>query len=392
MVSGAYLCKVKNASHTFPAIGILGGGQLGRMLIQAGINYNLEIHTLDPDGHAPASGLSHSFTCGSFQDYQTVIDFGMTCDLITVEIEHVNIQALKTLEKSGKRVFPQTHILEMIQDKGTQKQYFIEHQIPTAEYLLIEKRSDLVSVPDDFFPCFQKLRTSGYDGKGVQYLRSKSDIELAFDAASVLEKAIPVEKEISVIVAANGKGEIKAFPPVDMLFHPEANLVEFLSSPSTISEAKQQEATQIAVRIAELAGIRGLLAVEMFLTEQGTILVNELAPRPHNSGHQSIEGNAASQFEQHLRAILGWPLADTTVVSPSVMLNLLGEPGFDGPAYYEGLEEVLRIPGVNIHLYGKKYTRPYRKMGHVTVVAPKLDGAIDKARIVRNTLKVKATS
>jgi 5-(carboxyamino)imidazole ribonucleotide synthase len=387
-IISTYLWRV----NQLPVIGILGGGQLGRMLIQAAINYNLEIHTLDPDPKAPAAGISSGFNCGDFNDYQSVIDFGSDKDLITVEIEHVNTRALYELEQKGKMVFPQPRVLEMIQDKGLQKQFFEKHGIPSAPFRLIEKSSDFNAVPDDFFPCFQKLRKSGYDGKGVQHLRSAQDLEKAFDAPSVIEKAIDIDREISVIVAANGKGEIKAFPLVDMVFHPEANLVEFLSSPSALDDKLQREATDLALRIAQLTGIRGLLAVEMFADKYGQILVNELAPRPHNSGHQSIEGNCVSQFEQHLRAILGWPLGNTAVIQPSVMLNLLGEPGFEGPAVYSGLEEIIAVSGVYVHLYGKKFTRPYRKMGHITVTGDSVAEAMEKAQKVKNTIRVISAS
>jgi 5-(carboxyamino)imidazole ribonucleotide synthase len=379
---------VKEAEKRLPVIGILGGGQLGRMLIQAGINYNLEIHTLDPDPKAPASSISSGFTCGNFNDYQTVIDFGRDKDLITVEIEHVNTKALRELEGQGKQVFPQASVLEMIQDKGLQKQFFERYGIPTAPFIMAENDDERNSVPEEFFPCFQKLRKSGYDGKGVQYIRTRADLEKAFDEPSLMEKAIDIEREISVIVASNGKGDIKAFPLVDMLFHPEANLVEFLSSPSELNEIMQEEAIQLAIRLASLTGIRGLMAVEMFAGKDGKILVNELAPRPHNSGHQTIEGNRVSQFDQHLRAILGWPLGDTGIVQPSVMLNLLGEPGYDGKAEYAGLQEAISLPGVYVHLYGKNFTRPFRKMGHITVTASTLDEAKEKARVVKNLFKV----
>lgn len=369
-------------------IGILGGGQLGRMLIQAGINYHLDIHTLDPDPDAPAASISSSFTSSSFNDFKSVLAFGQNKDLITVEIEHVNIEALRELEQQGKQVYPQVAVLEMIQDKGLQKQFFTRHSIPTSPYVLIENSEELEHLPDAFFPCFQKLRKSGYDGKGVQRLQSRADLHKAFDAPSVIEKAIAIEREVSVIVAANGQGEISTFPMVDMLFHPEANLVEFLSCPSELDNSLQHRAEQLARQLAEITGIRGLLAVEMFVTNDGQILINELAPRPHNSGHQSIEGNVVSQFDQHLRAILGWPLGNTAIVKPSVMLNLLGEPGFEGPALYHGFDKIMAMSGVYVHLYGKKNTRAFRKMGHVTVTADTLQEAIRKAKEVKNNIRV----
>lgn len=372
-------------------LGILGGGQLGRMLIQAGINYDLEIHSLDPDPEAPASTISSSFRNGSFNDYETVLEFGKDKDIITVEIENVNTSALKKLELDGKKVFPQSHVLDTIKDKGLQKDFFFRSGIPTAAYTLTEKRGDLNLLTDDWFPCFQKLRTTGYDGKGVKSLKSRNDIAIAFDEPSVIEKAVDIKKEIAVLVASNGKGEIKTFPPVDMLFHPDANLVEFLSSPSTLEKSILEEASNIACSIAEKIQIQGLLAVEFFVNKQNQILVNELAPRPHNSGHHTIEANRVSQFDQHLRAILGWPLGDTSPISPSVMINILGEPGYNGRAIYQGLEEIISYPGVYVHLYGKKITKAFRKMGHVTITHENLEEAIQIAKKIQVKLKVIST-
>ena len=377
-----------SSDNRLPKIGILGAGQLGRMLIQAGINYNLELHSLDPDSHAPAAGISSSFKKGSFDDYDVVLDFGKDKDLITVEIEHVNTAALKKLEQDGKMVFPQPDILETIQDKGLQKEFFSTNGFPTSPYMLIEKATDLNELADDWFPCFQKSRKSGYDGKGVKYIASRKEIHEAFDVPSVIEKAVRIKKEVSVLVASNGHGQISTFPVVDMLFHPTANLVEFLSSPSEVEESLQEEATKLAKEIALKIGIRGLLAVELFIDQDNHILVNELAPRPHNSGHHTIEGNRVSQFDQHLRAILGWPLGDTTALMPSVMVNILGEPGYDGVAIYKGLEEIVALPGVYVHLYGKQNTKPFRKMGHVTITNASREEAIKIARKVQSTLKV----
>ena len=368
-------------------VGILGGGQLGRMLIQQAINYNVSVKVLDPDPKAPCRNLCDEFVVGSLGDYETVYKFGKTVDLLTIEIEKVNVDALQQLEKEGVLVYPQSRIIRLIQDKGLQKQFFKENNIPTAEFQIINYAKELKDshIP---FPYIQKLRRDGYDGRGVYKVLDESYIEKAFTEPSLIERLINFEKEIGVIVARNESGEVKTFPMVEMEFNPDVNLVEFLISPSTLSFEIQQEAAQIATKIAEDLKIVGLLAVEMFLDKQGKILVNELAPRPHNSGHQSIEGNVVSQFEQHLRAIFNQPLGDTTCLNNAIMVNILGEAGYEGPAVYKGIEKVLKCPGVYVHLYGKALTKPFRKMGHVTIVDADREKAIEKARFVQETLKV----
>ena len=368
-------------------IGILGGGQLGRMMIQAGMNFNLHISVLDPDKDAPCKSIADVFQTGSLADFNTIYEFGKNADVLTIEIEHVNVEALEILEREGVKVFPQPQIIKTIQDKGLQKLFYQEQGIPTSAFHLIESKADL-SRHAAFLPFFQKLRKGGYDGKGVQRIASQADFSKAFDAPSVLEMQVDIEKELSVIVARNERGEVKTYPAVELDFHPEANLVEYLFSPAEISSSIEKEAERIATSVAEKLQIAGLLAVEMFLTKEGKILVNEIAPRVHNSGHQTIEANVTSQFEQHLRAILNLPLGSTAIKLPSVMVNLLGEPGYDGLAKYEGLNEVLKTDGVSVHLYGKKFTRPFRKMGHVTIVDLDLEAAKEKAKFVKNTLKV----
>jgi len=369
-------------------LGILGGGQLGRMLIQETINLDIDVHVLDPDPDAPCRDIAHAFTNGSFKDYDTVLAFGKGMDVLTIEIEHVNVDALVALEKQGVKVYPQSNVIRLIQDKGAQKEFYAENGIPTAEYRLIGENE--IKNHTDFFPVFQKLRTGGYDGKGVQSLKSADDISKAFSEPSVLEKAVNLEKELSVIVARNASGQVKTFPTVELEFNPIANLVEFLFSPANVSDEVEKVSQEIAKTIAEKLEIVGLLAVELFLDKEGNVLVNEIAPRPHNSGHQSIEGNYTSQFMQHVRAILNISLGNTEIVKPSVMVNLLGEDGFSGEAKYEGLEDVLALKGVNVHLYGKRFTKPYRKMGHVTVIAETMDEAKSTAKKVQQTLKVKA--
>lgn len=367
-------------------VGILGGGQLGRMLIQAGIDLNINFSVLDPDPQAPCHQLA-PFTCGKLTDYQTVWNFAQDCDLITIEIENVNTLALRDLEKAGKKVFPQPSVIELIQDKRKQKQFFKDHFIPTADFILVEHKTDVLKQAS-FLPAVNKLGREGYDGRGVQLLKSKEDLSKAFDAPGLLEKLIDFEKEISVIVSRNETGEVAAFPAVEMVFHPEANLVEYLFSPAQLPEEISNEARKIAEHIIRSLGLVGLLAVEMFVTKDGKVLVNEIAPRPHNSGHQTIEANVTSQYEQHLRAILGLPPGDTSCIAHSAMVNLLGEEGYSGLAKYEGLHEVLSLSGVHVHLYGKKQTKPFRKMGHVTLIDADLESLKKKANFVKQTLKV----
>lgn len=370
-------------------IGMLGGGQLGRMLIQSGTDLNLQFHILDNDENTPCKNLAKKFTVGNLNDFDAVYKFGKKADIITIEIENVNVEALKKLEKEGKEVYPQPNVIETIQDKGLQKLFFQKHNIPTPDFFLVENKKQITHYKD-YFPFFQKLRKGGYDGKGVVKLKDANKLENAFDAPSVLEKLVDLKTEISVIVARNEKGEIKTFPAVDCIFSEEANLVEFLFAPAQIAKRIEKEAQELAVRIAEKLKIVGILAVEMFVTKNNELLVNELAPRPHNSGHHSIEANITSQFEQHLRAITNLPLGDTSLLSPAVMMNLLGEKGFEGRAIYEGIEDALKMSGVHIHLYGKEKTKSFRKMGHVTVTAPTLKEATAKAKKVKDLLKVKA--
>jgi 5-(carboxyamino)imidazole ribonucleotide synthase len=373
----------KNAT----TIAVLGGGQLGRMLIQSAIDFDTTINCLDPAPEAPCKYISHKFTVGSLQDYDTVIAFAEDADVVTIEIENVNIEALEALEKAGKKVFPQPHVLRKIQDKRIQKQFFEDHNLPTAAFILTENLAELASHVS-FLPAVHKIGKGGYDGRGVQVLKNETDLEKGFDAPSVLEKLVDFEKELSVIVARNESGQIQTFPVVEMVFHPTANLVEYLFSPASITGEIAEKAQTIARKTAEAFGIVGLLAVEMFLTKSGEILINEVAPRPHNSGHQTIKGNDVSQYEQHLRAILNLPLGATTSRGLSAMVNLLGEENYEGNAVYQGMDEVLNVEGIHPFLYGKKTTKPFRKMGHVTIVDDDLNSLKEKVVFVKKTLKV----
>ncbi len=370
-------------------LGILGGGQLGRMLIQAGIDFDFTIKSLDPDSSAPCKFIAHEFVIGSLNDYQTVLEFAQDCDIITIEIENVNIDALEYLAQQGKIVYPQPSILRIIKDKRLQKQFFKQHQLPTADFILTKNLAEL-SEHKSFLPAVHKLGQGGYDGKGVQVIRNENDLSKGFDSPGVLEKLVDFEKELAVIVARNPSGEVKTFPVVEMVFHPEANLVEYLFAPAAITEEIAQKAEKIAIQTAEAFGIVGLLAVEMFLEKNGEILINEVAPRPHNSGHQTLRANDVSQYEQHLRAIFDLPLGSTHAHSAAAMVNLLGEDSYSGDAIYEGMEDILRIEGVHPFLYGKKTTKPFRKMGHITIIDQNFEKLKEKVIFVKNKLKVKA--
>ncbi len=367
-------------------VGVLGGGQLGLMLLQAAIDWNLNVKILDA-ADAPCAAIAPEFVEGSLQDYQSVYQFGQDVEVLTIEIEKVNVEALEALEREGKKVFPQPHVIRLIQDKRTQKQFYKDHGLPTADFILTEDSKDVCN-HIDFLPAFHKLGRDGYDGKGVQRIASPADFEKAFDAPGLLEKAVDFEKELAVIVARNEKGEVATFPTVEMVFHPEANLVEYLFAPADISEEIEKQAEDLAKKTAQAIGIVGLLAVEMFLTKDGQVLINEVAPRPHNSGHHTIRANFTSQFEQHWRAILNLPLGDTTAYTPAAMVNLLGEEGHTGPAYYEGMDDVLSTHGIFPFLYGKKITKPFRKMGHITVTGSDLAKLKEKAEWVKGALKV----
>lgn len=370
-------------------LGILGGGQLGRMVIQSAINYNIDIHILDPDSNAPCKSICQKFIQGGLNDFDTVYAFGRECDVITIEIENVNTEALEKLAKEGKEVYPQPHLIKLIQDKRLQKTFYQERGIPTAEFILTENIED-VHLQVDFLPAVNKLGKEGYDGRGVQVLRSKEELDKAFDAPGLLEKLIDFEKEISVIVARNKNGEVITYPSVECSFHPTANLVEFLFAPAEISSEIEEKAQYFAKKVIKELDMIGILAVEMFVTKDGNILVNEIAPRPHNSGHHTIEANFTSQFEQHLRAVLNMPLGDTSLRCPAAMVNLLGEDGYSGEAFVEGLDDAISQKGVYLHLYGKKLTKPFRKMGHVTLLDESLDHLKTRAKEIKEIIKIKA--
>jgi 5-(carboxyamino)imidazole ribonucleotide synthase len=376
-------------------IGILGGGQLGKMLCLAAANWDFKTFILDRSPEYPAGQVCTGFTTGDFNNYEDVMAFGADKDILTIEIEHVNTQALYDLEKAGKTVHPSPRALDIIKDKGLQKIFYRDHQIPTAPFELFEDGADLkkaILSGSWSLPLVQKTRTAGYDGKGVAILRTLEDLDTKLLSGPCLaEQLIPVHTEIAVIAARNASDEVAVFPAVEMDFHPEANLVEFLACPARIPALAAAQAEALAEQVIRDFDLCGLLAVEMFLTEDGQLLVNEVAPRPHNSGHHTIDSAITSQYQQHLRAICNLPLGSTAQTAPAVMINLLGEPGYTGPVHYAGVETCLALEGVHIHLYGKALTAPYRKMGHATITADTLEAAIKKGNFVKKTLRVIST-
>lgn len=370
-------------------LGILGGGQLGKMLLQDLSRMDIRTGVMDPSSFSPCKGRAEVFEVGDLKDFEAVYRFGKMVDVLTIEIEHVNVDALSRLEQEGTRVFPRPQTLRIIQDKRLQKEFYAANGIPTSPFFTYENKADLLG-RDLVYPCVQKSATQGYDGRGVSILRSAEDVAKLEEGAGLIEEFVAGMREISVIVARRPSGEVAAFPTVEMEFHPTANLVEYLFSPSSLSPELEQRAQEIAMQVAVALDLVGILAVEMFVDGAGNILVNESAPRPHNSGHHTIESSYTSQYEQHVRAILDLPLGSVKARSAAVMVNLLGEPGETGYVEYQGLNEVLAMEGVYVHIYGKKQTRPFRKMGHVTIIADELETARENAVFVKNTLKAVA--
>jgi len=372
-------------------IGVLGGGQLGKMLYQEATKLGIQLYYLEKDDKFPTTQICKQFKSGDFKNYDDVLNFGKEMDVITIEIEAVNTDALRELEKLGKKVFPQASVIELIKDKGDQKEFYVLNDIPTSPFFTAESKENILEGIEDGtiqYPFVQKARRDGYDGKGVAVINNENDLSNLMDTPSIIEDKIAIDKEISVIACRDQEGKTTTFPIVEMEFHPTANLVEFLKSPTNLSAALQEEAENIALQIIEGMGLIGILAIEMFVTKDGEILVNEVAPRPHNSGHQTIEANYTSQYGQLIRILSGLPLGNTDTICPSVMINILGDQGHTGPAVYDGLEKALSTPGVYVHLYGKETTKPYRKMGHATILAPNLETAIERANFVKSNLNV----
>lgn len=368
-------------------IGILGGGQLGRMLLQSAANYQVETFVLAADNNAPAAPLCHHFISGDIKDFNAVYNLGKQVDVLTIEIEHVNLEALFKLQEEGLTIYPRPQALKIIKDKGLQKAFYKDNYIPTSEFHLVSRKHELQTYID-FLPVAQKLRSGGYDGKGVEILFEEEDFHKAFDAPSVIERLVDIEKEISVIVARNAAGDTGVYPPAEMVFNPKYNLVDYLLSPAEISKEHSSLAQQLAVNVVDALNSPGIFAIEMFLDKKGRLLVNETAPRAHNSGHQSIEGNYCSQYDMQMRVLQNLPLGDTEIIQPSLMLNLVGEAGYTGPVKYVGLNEVMKIKDVYVHLYGKLETKPGRKMGHVTMLGANKTELLAKAALVKKMLRV----
>jgi 5-(carboxyamino)imidazole ribonucleotide synthase len=378
---------VKNYFSSSFKLGVLGGGQLGKMLLAETQKFDIYTCILDASIDAPCAQICNEFYQGSLMDFQTVYDFGKKVDLLTIEIEHVNIDALFKLEEEGLEIYPQPKVLQIIQHKGRQKDFFVDHNIPTSLHKRFDSLQELKKEPIDF-PAVWKSAQFGYDGTGVKILRNWDDCETLSDVACILEELVPFKMELAVIVARNKKGDLSTYPVVEMEFHPEANQVEYVICPARIEDEVAEKARSVAIKVAESFEHIGLLAVEMFLTENNEILVNEVAPRTHNSGHYSIEAAYTSQFEQHIRSILNLPLGNTESKVAGIMVNLVGEEGYSGDVVYENIEEIMNKDGVTPHIYGKKQTRPFRKMGHVTVVNPSLVRAREIAEEVKKSIRV----
>ena len=382
---------MKNYFSSDFKLGVLGGGQLGKMLLTETHKYDIYTAILDNSVDAPCAHICNEFHIGNLMDYDDVYTFGKQVDVLTIEIEHVNVDALESLEKEGVKVFPSSKTLRIIQNKATQKLFFQDHNIPTAEF---SRFTHLSEIKDAYlngsisFPFVWKSAKFGYDGNGVKIVRKIEDLENLPKGECIAEELVPFKNELSVIVARNSDGEIKTFPVVEMEFHPEANQVEYVICPARIPNEIAEKAQKIALQVVENIKHVGLLAVELFQTENDDILVNEVAPRTHNSGHHTIEASYTSQFEQHLRSVLNLPLGNTDSKLVGIMVNLVGEEGYNGDVIYENIDEIMKIDGVTPHIYGKKQTRPFRKMGHVTIVNKDLDTARKVAEKVKKTIRV----
>ncbi|MDA0774183.1 MAG: 5-(carboxyamino)imidazole ribonucleotide synthase [Bacteroidetes bacterium] len=372
-------------------LGILGGGQLGKMLLYTTRQWDVTTHVLDPNPSAPARLACNLFVKGDLMDFDTVYAFGKQVDVLTIEIENVNVEALKKLEQEGVHIYPQPHVLETIQNKCRQKKFYEHHQIPTApfsEFENLEQLNEAFAKGQLSFPFVWKSAAMGYDGYGVSIVRSNADIAALQAGPCMAEEFVPFDKELAVIVCRNPSGEIATYPVVEMEFHPTANQVEYVLCPARIDSILATKARKIAMQVSAAYGHVGLLAVELFLTQDGEILVNEVAPRPHNSGHYTLEASYTSQFEQHLRALLNLPMGQTDSMVSAVMVNLVGKTGHQGSVFYKNIDQILTLEGVSPHIYGKKETRPFRKMGHVTIVHPKIETARSIAEQVKETVEV----
>lgn len=368
--------------------GILGGGQLGRMLLQAAANYVVDTYVMENDEDCPAAHLCHHFIKGDIQNYDDVYAFGKNLDVITIEIESVNAEALEQLEKEGKKIYPSPEALKIIKNKILQKEFYKNQNIPTAEFVITKNKSEL-QAHQNFLPGVHKLGQGGYDGRGVVVLNNSEDLSKGFDDAAVLEKKINISKEIAIIIGVSNSGEMAIYPPVDMVFDPRLNLLDYQISPAELPSQVLWKAEAMAISVVKGLKSAGIFAIELFVDPSGEVYVNETAPRVHNSGHHTIEANYCSQFDMLWRIMLNYPPGNTKAIKSSAIVNLLGEPGFSGKAIYEGIEDVMKSDDVFIHLYGKKETRPGRKMGHVTIINDDKASLIYRAHQIKKSLKIK---
>ncbi len=372
-------------------LGILGGGQLGKMMLYETRKWDVFTKVMDASPDAPCKIACDQFVLGNLMDFDTVYNFGKDVDVLTIEIENVNVDALERLESEGVAVYPQSKVLRTIQNKAKQKLFYVDHDVPTSEFSRFAYTSEIdesIANGGLKLPFVWKSAQFGYDGQGVKIIRKVKDLEGLPNVECIAEALVPFKNELAVIVARNSKGQSKVYPVVEMEFHPEANQVEYVICPARIEGGVAQKAQEVAVKVSEGFGHIGLLAVEMFQTQENEILVNEVAPRPHNSGHYSIEASYTNQFEQHIRCILGLPLGQTESKVAGVMVNLVGAEGHTGDVIYENIETILAKRGVTPHIYGKKQTRPFRKMGHVTIVNENIDRAREIAQQVKEKIKV----
>ena len=375
------------------SIGILGGGQLGKMLTDVTRKWDIRTHILDSNAGAPAKNSCYRFVQGDLMDYETVLNFGKEVDVLTIEIEHVNIDALYELEKAGVLVYPKPATLDIIQNKQTQKAFFEQQQLPTAPFISCENKKELlvhVSKGSFNFPFIWKAARFGYDGFGVKKIDDKAAIDALPDNPCIIEALVPIKQEIAIIAARNPDGEIALYPPVEMAFHPEANQVEYVYFPAGINDEIAKKTHDITHKLVSAWGHIGLLAVEFFVDQENNVLLNEVAPRPHNSGHLTIEGANTSQFEQHIRAILNAPLGETSFNQPTIMANVVGPQGLIGPFIYEGVDQILNTPKAALHIYGKKTSKPQRKMGHITLTGVDLNVIFKNIKDLKAKLKLKA--
>ncbi len=372
-------------------LGILGGGQLGRMLLQAAANYDVTTYVLEKDAHCPAAHLCHHFTLGNINDFDTVYEFGKDLDALTIEIEAVNIEALEKLEAKGVKVIPKPSAIRTIKNKILQKQFYKDNEIPTAPFVITQNTSELYQHLS-LLPAVHKIAEGGYDGKGVQIILNEKDIELGFKTPSVLEQKINIVKEIAIIVGRNTKGDTIIYPPSEMIFDAVYNLLDYQLSPALMEEKILWKAEAIARKVVQGLASPGLFAIELFIDQNEEVWVNETAPRVHNSGHHTIEANYSSQYDMLLRILLDYPFGNTDAILPSAIVNIIGSKGHSGDVFYEGLDEVLKMDNVFVHLYGKKQTQPGRKMGHVTIMSKEYQDLTHKANKIKHTLKAITTS